>query len=74
MRDLLCNLIEAIPDRIGVIFILALTNENFSTPTVLDLSVLSSLELLDPFGTVPVIRATVFGKCNYFYINLIHEF
>jgi hypothetical protein len=44
----------------------SLTNENFSTPTVLDLREYSSLELLDPFGnSVPVIRATVFGEWIY---------
>jgi hypothetical protein len=48
----------------------SLTNENFSTPTVLDLSLpdpdFSSVELLKPFGnSVPVIRATVFGEWIY---------
>ena len=45
----------------------SLTNENFSTPTVLDLHLpepdFSSVEFLVPFGSIPVIRATVFGKC-----------
>ena len=45
----------------------SLTNENFSTPTVLDLRLpepdFSSVEFSVPFGSIPVIRATVFGKC-----------
>ena len=49
----------------------SLTNENFSTPTVLDLRLpepdFSSLEFLDPFNTVPVIRAT---KCNFYKLGV----
>jgi hypothetical protein len=41
-----------------------LSNENFSTPTVLHLRDFVVLEFPDPFGSIPIIRATVFGKCN----------
>ena len=51
----------------------SLTNEDLPTPTVLDLCLpepdFSSVELLDPFGSIPVIRATVFGKCNFYKIG-----
>ena len=44
------------------------TDENFSTPILLDLGLpnpdFSSVEFTDPFGSIPVIRATVFGKCS----------
>ena len=54
-----------IPDRIATRYFRSLTNENFSIPTVLDLRLPDpDFSSLGPFGSIPVIRATVFGKRN----------
>ena len=51
------------------------SNESFSTPTVLDLrpstASFSSRETLSPFGSVPVISVTVFGKMDNFTHSLL---